>query len=117
VKKGKRYRFRTAVKIKNNREISLVLKKGKKYRYANITAYALNNEKNHTRCAIIVPSKIGPSVYRNKLKRYVREGFRSFYKPPRGFDILIKIHSGIEEIKRKAIEVCLLQLFMKLKGE
>jgi ribonuclease P protein component len=117
VNKVKRYRFRTAVKIKNNREISQVLKKGKKYRYANITAYALHNEKNHTRCAIIVPSKIGPSVYRNKLKRFIREEFRFFYEPPRGFDILIKIHSGIEEIKRKAIEVCLLQFLMKLKEE
>jgi ribonuclease P protein component len=117
VKKGKRYRFRTAIKIKRNREISQVFNKGKKHRYSNITAYVLHNEKNHTRCAIIVPSKIGPSADRNMLKRYVREGFRSLSETPPGFDILIKIHSGIEKTTRKAIEECLLQLCLKLKRE
>jgi ribonuclease P protein component len=106
-----------AVKIKRNREISQVFNRGKKYRYANITAYVHHNEKKQTRYAILIPSKIGHSVDRNKLKRYVREGIRLFSEPPPGFDILIQIHSGIEKETRKAIEECLLQLHIKLKGE
>ena len=115
--KEKRYRFRGAVKIKRNREISNVFKNGKTIKEKSITAYAHHNGKKHLRCAIIVPSKIGSSVYRNKIKRHVREELRLLSEPPRGFDILIKFNSGIEKITRKSIEECFVQLCEKLKGE
>jgi len=106
-----------AVKIKRNREISNVYKNGKTFREKSITAYALHNGKKHMRCAIIVPSKLGSSVYRNKLKRYVREELRLLSGPPSGFDFLIKIHVGKDKTSRKSIEECLPQICGKLKGE
>ena len=113
----KRYRFRNAVKIKQNKEIYKVLKKGKKHQEKNITSYALHNGKKHIRCAIIIPSKLGSSVYRNNMKRYIREEIRYLSEPPIGFDILIQIHSEKKQITKKAIEESLNIICVKLKGE
>jgi ribonuclease P protein component len=65
--------------LKKNYEFARVYKKGKYYRSRNLTLYILNDNKDRKRIGITVSRKsYGRSVDRNRIRRLVRESYRSF---------------------------------------
>ena len=62
--------------LKKNYEFKIVLKKGKKYGGRQIEIFALRNNKPFNLLGIAVSKKAGNSVYRNKIKRLVKENYR-----------------------------------------
>ncbi|MDX1358853.1 MAG: ribonuclease P protein component [Clostridia bacterium] len=65
--------------LKKNYEFARVYKKGKYYRARNLTLYILNDNKDRKRIGITVSRKsYGRSVDRNRIRRLVRESYRSF---------------------------------------
>lgn len=102
LKPKKRNHFKKAQKIKRQREISRLLKSGKRWNCTQCLIVCSENGINRNRYVIIVPKVNGSVVVRNKIKRYVREYFRLFFKnTPYHSDILVKIHPEIDVKKTK----------------
>lgn len=83
-------KFPTSQRIKKEKEISFLLKNGRRWNCDIFATSYYKNNRNFDRVAIIVSRKNGSAVYRNKLKRVFREVFRhtKVLSPP-FYDILI----------------------------
>ena len=65
--------------LKKNYEFARVYKKGKYFTSNNLTLYVLKDNKRKKRIGITVSKKsYGRSVDRNRIRRLVRESYRSF---------------------------------------
>ena len=87
---------------------------------------SLDSESNDTRIAMSVSKKIGPANQRNRLKRLVRERFRTSNIKKSGFDILFVVspnlfrpgrNANIDREKRERGFVdCIQEILLKLEG-
>jgi len=91
-----------------------IFENGQKYKTPYFKIYFRKNEFNSARYAIIVPSKIGIAVKRNKIKRYIREWLRARSEPIPHCDILIHFKKGTFNI-RNAIEESLCSAWERIK--
>ncbi|BCJ87473.1 ribonuclease P protein component [Effusibacillus dendaii] len=64
-------------RLKDNRDFSRVFQQGKSVANRYLVLYHAPNQLEHYRVGISVSKKIGIAVVRNKVKRYVREAFRT----------------------------------------
>lgn len=65
--------------LKKNYEFARVYRKGNYFTSNNLTLYVLSNKKSRKRIGITVSKKsYGKSVDRNRIRRLVRESYRSF---------------------------------------
>lgn len=62
--------------LKKNYEFKIVLKKGKRYGGRQIEIFVLKNKEPVNLLGIAVSKKAGNSVYRNRIKRLIRESYR-----------------------------------------
>ena len=86
-----------------------ILKRGKYYSEDNITVYAMKNDSENNYLGICVSKKHGNSVVRNKLKRWVREGYKELESSmKKGYYIIV--------LYKKKIQVDELN-FNKVKSE
>ena len=87
---------------------------------------SLDSESNDTRIAMSVSKKVGPANQRNRLKRLVRERFRTSNIKKSGFDILFVVspnlfrpgrNADIDREKRERWFVdCIQEILLKLEG-
>ena len=65
--------------LKKNYEFAKVYRRGKYFTSNNLTLYVLSNNKSKKRLGITISKKAyGRSVDRNRIRRLVRESYRSF---------------------------------------
>ncbi len=86
--------------LKKNYEFRNVLTRGKKYRGIYLDIYVIKNNLKENKLGIAISSKIANSVYRNKVKRLIRENYRLIEKEinvGNSFVIMWKKHINIEE--------------------
>ncbi len=62
--------------LKKNYEFKMVLQRGKRLRATQIEIFILKNNKDINLLGIAVSKKAGNSVYRNRIKRLIRENYR-----------------------------------------
>jgi ribonuclease P protein component len=95
-------------KIKKSSSIYSLYKTGSEWKCPYFNIYYYPNKLKSSRLGINISKVSGKSIFRNKLKRAVREIFRtqkSKFEPP--FDVLIKICSKNDILKKKQIEEAL----------
>ncbi len=86
-------KFSKNERIKKKKEIAYLLKTGERWKCNNIKIIFKRNSESYNRLAVILSKKNGSSVYRNKLKRLIRETFRNNKnnRPP-FFNVIICPH-------------------------
>lgn len=106
--KKKKNILRNAYKIKSRKEITLTLRYGKKQQCGILTIYQREKKNNRTRYAIVVPSCVGSSVKRSRIKRNVRERIRTLGMIVKDGDFIVKIHphKNIKEIDEAIKKWC-----------
>ena len=79
------YEMKKTESLKKNYEFARVYKKGNRYRSKNLSLYVLKDNRKKKRIGITVSKKAyGRSVDRNRIRRLVRESYRSFEKQING---------------------------------
>lgn len=102
--------------LKKNYEFKNVLSKKKYYSGNYIEIFVTKNNKEENYIGIAVSKKIANSVQRNKIKRYIREGYSSIEDSLKnGYNIVImwKKKVEIEKASFKNIRNDLLYIFEK----
>ena len=87
---------------------------------------SLDSESNDTRIAMSVSKKVGPANQRNRLKRLVRERFRTSNIKKSGFDILFVVSPNLfrpgrnadidREKRERGFVDCIQEILLKLEG-
>lgn len=91
--------------LKKPSEFSKVYKRGKSFADKNIVVYYMPNQLNITRIGFSISKKVGNSVVRNRIKRLIRECFRTNFEGFDGYDLIFvaRVRSNqadYHEIKR-----------------
>jgi ribonuclease P protein component len=84
------------------------LRNGSKSHYNCLNIFYKFNNNKFDRSAVIVSRKIGNAVFRNRIKRIIREitRIKDINYPPH-IDYLIQPLPGIEEIRSEEIALCI----------
>ena len=79
--------------IKRRYEFSRLYSKGKFYFSNQLTMYLLKNNKEFNKLGIAVGRKNGKAVYRNRIKRLIKENYKNFELQIKvGYNILISVN-------------------------
>jgi ribonuclease P protein component len=70
-------KFRAAQKLRSSRQFETVYLKGARVHSSTLVLYGLLNSLDYPRLGLTVSRKIGKAVIRNRVKRRVREIFRT----------------------------------------
>lgn len=87
-------------KIKNKKEIRNILHSGIKKKCHYVDFYFIQNK--NSRIAIILRKKENNAVQRNRIKRIIREIFRTTEK--KSYDIVVRIKKNIKDIDFNKLE-------------
>lgn len=78
------------IPLKDKRSFKIVFKRGTFYKSKNIVVYIINNNTELNKLGVCVSKKNGNSVIRNRLKRWVRESYKTQEKDiKRGKNIVV----------------------------
>ena len=99
------------ITIKENNIFKKAYHKGKKEVSFNLVLYYVPN-RGETRLGITVSKKIGKAVVRNRIRRLVRESWRSFCVKE-GYDIVIVARNAAAKSDFAAIKKSLFDLLVK----
>ena len=110
-------RFSSKNRLANTAQFDEVFKKSSKTLKTKEFLFLLKgNLMEENRLGIIVGKKHVPlSVERNRLKRLIREGFRTILKPGLGIDLVVLVRPGIN--KNKNHWLLLKNLFLSVNSE
>ncbi|SHM18495.1 ribonuclease P protein component [Caldanaerovirga acetigignens] len=103
------------LRLTKNFEFISVYKKGRRAGCPLFTMYAKENDLGYTRLGVSVSKKIGRSVARNKVKRRIKEAFRTSYDSiKKGFDVVISVKEDVKKADYKEIKGQMIVLLKKL---
>ena len=104
--------FKKKDRIKNKSELQETIFKGRRFKCQYMEFYFRKNKKN--RLGIIVKTKKNNSVYRNRIKRKIRECYRITEKGER-YDLLIKIKEKNIQTKYKELSKNIKKSILKIE--
>ena len=98
--------------LKKNLYFQHVYKRGKSYANKYLVMYVLENDLPYNRVGISVSKKVGNSVMRHRLTRFIRESYRLHENMfNSGLDIVVIARMSAAEVKKCAeIESAMLHL-------
>lgn len=97
--------------VKENRDFSRIINKGKRYWNDTFSIYYSENDKETYRFGISVSKKIGNAVTRNKIKRQIRnivDKYKNIYPKNQDYIIIVRknyINLTFNEVSDKYIEL------------
>ena len=85
-------------KLSNTSEFKKVFSEGRRIEGKNLIIFILKNNYNFNRPGIIVKKETGKAVFRNKIKRWLKEALRLINKKlSPGYDIIMLAKKNIRE--------------------
>ena len=112
------------VSLKKNEDFGRVYRQGKSYGNRLLVMYVLEKGQGlENRVGISVSKKVGNSVVRHRIKRIVRECFRTHWQQWKaGYDIVVIARQNVKDKNYQEIESALLHLgrhhqLLELEGE
>jgi ribonuclease P protein component len=91
-------RFGKAGRILRRREFLAVQQRGERLYAGKLVVLALEAGQDRPRIGITVPGKVANSVIRNRIKRWVREAFRSVAADLPPVDLVVIARKGSAEV-------------------
>lgn len=100
----------------NNRRFRVIYSKGRSLANRNLVLHFLENGLDQHRLGITVSKKIGNSVTRNRVRRWIKEAYRlNPLKTERGLDLVFVARKGCEALNYQIIEGSVLHLLKKIR--
>lgn len=92
--------------LKKNKDFRNVYRNGNSYATRNLVLYKLKSNNDYNRYGFSISKKIGKAVFRNKLKRRLKEIIRDIEKDniDRGYDLVFIARKPIVKINFRGIE-------------
>jgi ribonuclease P protein component len=100
-------------KIKRSWQFRKIYKEGVKYFDNLFVLYVLPNNTQQTRIGLTVTKKVGISVQRNRIKRLIREVFRSLSEIAPGNDLVIIARKAALNLKYSQVQASLNRLLYR----
>ncbi|MDO5648981.1 MAG: ribonuclease P protein component [Gallicola sp.] len=101
-----------SIRLRKNREYTVVYKKGKRYWNHQFTMVVKRNNRPGTRVGFSVNTKYGNAVERNRIKRQLREIIRLNYDTmKKGYDIILIPKKNTKELDYQQLEKSVKHLF------
>jgi ribonuclease P protein component len=89
------FRFTKKEKINDPHVFRKVMRTGRRHASKNFILLFRENKNSLHRLGIVVKKEIGPAIFRNRIKRYIREFFRLNKHQIKGsFDIVLLAKKG-----------------------
>ena len=102
--------------LKKNYQFRFVYNRGKSIANRLLVMYVVRNGTNGNRFGISVSKKVGNSVVRSRITRFLRESYRlSESKFLAGYDIVVIARASAKEATYKEVESALMHLLNKQK--
>tara|TARA_X000001036_G_scaffold5322_1_gene4780 strand:+ start:184 stop:510 length:327 start_codon:yes stop_codon:yes gene_type:complete len=103
--------------LKTSKDFLEVISKGQKYKNSGLIFYFLKNNSEEFKLGISIKKKTGNAVYRNKLKRQIKNAIKLNLRQLNGFDIVIvNYEERLEPIKYKELILVFEKFFRKVKS-
>ena len=103
--------------LKNSEDFLEIINKGQKFTKFGLTFYFLKNNKIESKFGISIKKKTGNAVYRNKLKRQIKNLFRIHYEEFICFDVVvINYHKRSRPIEYSDLKLIFKKFFEKLSA-
>lgn len=102
--------------LKNSEGFLEIISKGQKFTMSGLTFYFLKkNDLNESRFGISIKKKSGNAVYRNKLKRQIKNLLKLNHEKIKNFDVVvINYQKRLEPIEYSDLELIFKKFFNKL---
>lgn len=90
------FRFTKKERIALPQDFRRVMRSGRKLATEHFILFLMENGKGYHRLGIVAKKEIGPTSFRNRMKRYLREFFRLHKDQIKGpLDMIILIKKGV----------------------
>lgn len=107
-------RFPRCERLHYQRDFERCVKQGRRYRNQLLTLYAYWHDEPMRRVAFSVSKRLGKPVIRNRIKRWLREAYRTRRWALRfGVDLLFIVHQTCAMATHEAIDVAVEQLLWR----
>ena len=102
-------------KLKKNWQFNKVYKEGDKYSGNLFILCVLPNNTQETRIGLTITKKVGISVQRNRIKRIIREVFRSLKEIAPGNDLVVIAKKAAVNLKYSQAQDSLIHLLHRAR--
>lgn len=101
-------------RLTNERTFNLLYRKGEKVGDNSLSVICLKSKFDNLKVAFVVSNKIGNAVKRNKIRRRLREIFRSLIPNISfGYTYLVVARDGVKTLSYAQMKNCLIKLLVK----
>ena len=85
-------------RVKRSQDFDNIIRKKQSFANRQFVIYYQENKLDHMRLGISVSKKLGKAFERNKIKRYIRETFKTRKEYVKNYDIIVIARPGAKEM-------------------